>query len=252
MSIIEKTMSVKTNKTLSQFFLKDRAGLRKIAAALGDITDELVLEIGGGHGELSQFLTQAKQLLIYEIDLRLAAALRQRFLAWPQVEIRQEDFLLAPLETFNHQYQLIGNIPYHLSGLILRKILNQQNYPKRAVLTLQKEYSERLLGLPHPNFLSYWLRIFAEPKRVITLKRTSFRPSPKVDSLTIQLDFFPQPLVAQPEEFAVFLKRLFLQPKRKLKHKVPALPESLKSLRPHQLTFAEIINIYQTQFAQTR
>jgi 16S rRNA (adenine1518-N6/adenine1519-N6)-dimethyltransferase len=242
---------MKAKKALSQFFLKDKLGLQKIAAALGDITNETVVEIGGGHGELSRFLTQAKRLIIYEIDQGLTSVLQEKFSSLPNIEIRQENFLSAQLEKFNHQYSLVGNIPYHLSGLILRKILDKRNFPQIAVLTFQKEYGERLLGLPKPNFLSNWVKIFAEPKRVMLIKRKSFVPSPKVDSITIKISFFSNPLTDQPESFANFLKRLFYLPNRKLKQKLPSsilsLQPQLKNLRAHQLTLSEILELYRAQ-----
>jgi 16S rRNA (adenine1518-N6/adenine1519-N6)-dimethyltransferase len=145
------------NKNLGQNFLKNRLFLKEIANNLNIEEDDTLVEIGGGHGELTKFLLKAKKLIVYEIDKNLANFLKERFANFPNVEIINEDFLKADLKKFNHQYKLVGNIPYRITGLIFRKVLTLENFPRVFVLTLQKEVGEKILK--QNSFLSFWLNI---------------------------------------------------------------------------------------------
>lgn len=232
-------------KSLGQCFLRDQTALEAIATALGQLRQKTVIEIGGGDGALTKHLLEAKKLIVYELDPRFAALLRDRF---PKIEIRNENFLEADLAQFNNRYLLTGNIPYAISGLILRKVLTETNHPQQLVFTVQKEYAERLLGLPHENFFSAWVRVWGKASKICSIKRTAFSPVPKVDSIAIKIDFFSKPLLDQPEHFAQFLKLLFKQPRKtivnNLKRSGVVLPETLQKKRPHELSFEQIINLY--------
>lgn len=243
---------MKLKKSLGQHVLINQRLLQKITLSLGEIKDRPVVEIGGGTGQLSQFLLPAKKLIVYEIAENLAALLREKF---PKIEVINQDFLQAELEKFKHNYLLIGNIPYFLTGRILRKVLREQNYPKAAVLTLQKEYGEKMLGRPKPNFWSNWLKVWGEISKVCSIKAKNFLPAPQVDSIAIKIEFFRRPLLDEPENFAKFLKTVFRQPKRtvrnNLKHRFNSFSlsdqtaiKAIENLRPHQLNFQQIFELY--------
>lgn len=229
---------------LGQNFLKNQFFLRKIAENLVISPEDTLVEIGGGHGELSKLLLKAKRLIIYEIDSSLAKILKERFASYPNVEIVNDNFLKADLSKLNHQYKLIGNIPYKITGLILRKVFNKENFPKIFVLTVQKEVGEKILR--GNNFLSHWLKIWGRIKKIGLIKRRDFYPQPKVDSLALKIEFHHQPLIERTESFAKFLKKLFKHPKRILKNNLnlPSKFSHLALLRPHQLSFEEILEIF--------
>jgi 16S rRNA (adenine1518-N6/adenine1519-N6)-dimethyltransferase len=235
---------MRVKKFLGQHFLKNKKILKFLANSLGDIKNKIVVEIGGGHGELTQFLYKKCKLFVYEIDKELVEILKEKF---PDAEIINEDFLKAGLEKFKHNYYLIGNIPYYLTGKILRKIFDIKNYPKVAVLTLQKEYGKKILGLPHKNFLSIWVSIWCKPEKLFIIKRKCFYPEPKVDSIALKFIFYKKPKIDHPGNFEKFLKILFKNPKRtiynNLKGKIKDL-EIDKNLRPHQLSFEDILKLY--------
>jgi len=259
MAVHASTGKLRQRKSLGQCFLQDRVALETIAAALDPLRKKTVVEIGGGDGALTQYLTEAQRLIVYELDPRFAERLQQKaatfvaalpaeLIAFPRTEIRNEDFLGADLAQFKNNYLLTGNIPYAISGLILRKILTEANRPERLVFTVQKEYAERLLGLPHENFFSNWLRVWGEVKKICTIKRTAFSPAPAVDSMAIRINFLSKPLVDEPETFARFLKLLFRQPRKtignNLKQSGVVVPEALQKKRPHELTFDQILALY--------
>ena len=235
-------------KTLGQNFLKNKLFLRKIADNLTIKENDIVVEIGGGHGELTQYLLRAKKLIVYEIDKNLAELLKKKFSSFSNVEIVEKDFLQADLKNFNHQYKLIGNIPYRITGLILRKVLDIENFPQVFVLTLQKEVGEKILK--QNSFLGFWIKIWGKVEKIDFIKNKYFSPQPKVNSIILKINFYPKPLVDNPEKFAQFLKKIFRQPKKKLKNNI-SLPqefEYLANLRPHQLSLENILSLYNFNF----
>ncbi|GIW68037.1 MAG: ribosomal RNA small subunit methyltransferase A [Candidatus Parcubacteria bacterium] len=232
-------------KALGQNFLKNRLFLKEISNNLTIKAEDIIIEIGGGHGELTQFLLKAKKLIVYEIDKNLAEILKNKFKNFQNVEIVNENFLKADLKKFNHQYKLVGNIPYRITGLILRKILTLDNFPQVFVFTLQKEVGEKILA--NNNFLSHWIKIWGKVEKIDFIKNKYFWPQPKVDSVTLKIKFYSQPLVKEPEAFAQFLRSFFKHPRRMLKNNLD-LPQNfnhLANLRPHQVSFEKIIEIYQ-------
>ena len=235
-------------KLLGQNFLKKRLFLKEISENLKIKEDDLVVEIGGGHGELTQFLLKAKKLIVYEIDRNLANYLKEKFSSFPNVEIINDDFLKADLQKFNHQYKLVGNIPYSLTGLIFRKILTLENFPQIFVLTLQKEVGEKILK--ENSFLSFWLKIWGSVEKIDFIKNKYFSPQPKVDSVILKINFYQRPLVDDPERFARFLKNIFRQPRKKLKNNInlPLEFNNLANLRPHQLSLENILALYNFNF----
>jgi len=239
--------SRKKTKKLGQVFLKNKKILRDLASSLGDINNEIVVEIGGEHGELSQFLTNAKKLIIYEIDKKLAEILKNKF---PQAIIKNENFLNADLSIFENDFLLIGNIPYSITGKIIKKIFTLEEHPKLAVLTLQKEYGEKLLGSDGNNFLYSWIKIWCEPQKLFIIKKKNFFPTPKVDSIAIKFTFLKKPLVEDFKNFEFFLKNLFKYPNRNILNNLKDLKfiekinEKILYKKPHQLSFEEILEIF--------
>ncbi len=230
-------------KTFGQNFLKNQAFLKLISQELEIQPTDTIIEIGGGHGELSQYLLKAQYLIVYEIDKNLAQYLKNKF-SLPNIEIRNKNFLSANLAKFNHDYKLTGNIPYSITGLIFRKVLNIKNYPRLFVLTLQKEVGEKILT--EGEFWYNWLKIWGEIRKIALISKKNFYPQPKVDSLILKIEFYKKPLLSQPEKFVKFLKQLYKNPNRMIKNNIqlPSKFENLANLRPHQLSFSQIKELF--------
>ncbi len=194
-------------------------------------------------------MLDAKKVIAYEIDENLCQILKNKFFDEIQnnkLSIINQNFLQADLSHFQNNYKLTGNIPYSITGKILRKILTIENHPSLLVFTLQKEVGEKILSIPHTNFLSCFVNIFGKVKKVINVKRKYFYPQPKVDSIVIKINFYSKPLIAQTEDFAKFLKIIFKNPKKKLRNKninLKLSPEILEK-RVFELSFEEIVEIF--------
>ncbi len=234
----------------SQVFLKNQKYLKKIASALDINENDLIVEIGGGRGELTKFLTKAKKLIVYEIDKNLAKILKEKFKNFKNVLIMNQDFLKADLSKYQNSYKLIGNIPYEITGKIFRKVLNEKNKPKLLVFTLQKEVGEKIIGKEKTSFWHIWIKTWGTVKNLGAIKKENFFPIPKVDSMIIKIEFYEKPIVKDPEKFVKFLKILFNSPNKKLKHKIKNLPENFKEKRVYQLSSEEIKEIYEKIYSE--
>src|SRR3989344_5073004 len=152
---------MKPKKSLGQHFLKSRDALRKIIQA-GEISrDDVILEIGPGKGALTeQLLAFGCQVLAIEKDKELVQYLQEKFekeIKEKRLILTQGDILKLKIENLKLKiYKLISNIPYNITGAILKKFLagNQppsaQGFggarPERMVLLVQKEVAERIIA----------------------------------------------------------------------------------------------------------
>lgn len=219
-------------KKLGQHFLKDAKKLKKIAEALEITPRDIVIEIGPGHGELTNFLLKAnpKKIIAIEKDARLVEFLNQKFQALnSELQIVRGDALKVFTSGWNLEsgnWKLAGNIPYYITGHLLRKISELEKKPKLVVLTIQKEVAERIAAQPpHTNLLAASVQFWGKPKIVGYISKKSFRPQPKVDSAIIKIISSPQfshggikgikvGKTVRAEEYYKFIKILFRQPRK--------------------------------------
>jgi len=243
---------MKSIKKLSQFFLINNNILKILSSSLEDIHNYLVIEIGGGTGNLTKFLLSAKKLFVYEIDKNLCELLKNKFKNQTNVKILNKDFLKSNLAQFKNNYYIIGNIPYHITGKILRKIFTL-DHPKLAVLLLQKEYGEKILGKPKKNFLSWWVYNFSQVKKILMVRKENFYPLPKVDSIALKFIFRDKPLVGDIKNFECFLKKIFYHKNRTIYNNLKDnfLDKSffiknydILKKRAHELNFEELSNLF--------
>ena len=115
-------------------------------------------------------------------------------------------------------YKITGNIPYYITGKLLRIISELENKPKLTVLTIQKEVAERITAQPpHMNLLAAAVQYWAQPKIIFTLKPTNFSPPPKVESAVIKLENKEQkPEIENSDNFYKFIHIIFKQPRKTL------------------------------------
>jgi 16S rRNA (adenine1518-N6/adenine1519-N6)-dimethyltransferase len=219
----------KTRKPkLGQNFLVDDAARHAIAAALGDISERTVIEIGPGHGAITDLLApKAKRLIALELDRALAAELTFRFREQPNVTIIETDVLetdLAALIGDSGTADVIGNLPYYITSDILLKLFEagREGLLGRAVVMMQREVADRLSAAPgvrEYGLLSATAQMNAEVDSLFTLPPGAFSPPPDVFSTVLRLHFAPRflELGVDPVGFDRFLKVLFAQ-KRKTLH----------------------------------
>ena len=182
-------MKILPKKSLGQNFLIDSEILNMIAN-LGEInSNDIVLEVGPGTGNLTEKILKKKpkKLVVVEKDKNLSIILKKKFNN--DIEIINNNIL-----NYNHDiyYEkkiiVFGNLPYNISTQILTmwiKINNLNNFCKRFILMFQKEVADRILAKYNSknygrlSIISSWKM---DIEKIIDISPSSFFPSPKVES----------------------------------------------------------------------
>jgi len=183
---------------LGQNFLVD-PGLRDaIAEAAETGPDDEVLEVGAGAGTLTIALAPlCRRLIAVELDRRLMPVLREVLAGHENVELVQADILRFDVAgAFPHGGEVVaGNIPYNLTGALIRKLLDHSPRPRRLSLVVQREVAERWTAGTGASLSTVAVQVFAEAKTVMTIPAASFTPVPRVDSALVTLQVRPRPAV---------------------------------------------------------
>ena len=170
-----------------------------------------VTELGAGLGTLTQALI-AKGITVRAIekDDVLVDILRTHA---PEADIIHDD-LKNVAWPWDQPYQLIGNIPYNLTGLIIRRLTQLNPIPTQAIFLVQQEVAERLLAQPpHMSLISLAVQLWGRGERLLTVPKNCFWPEPQVSSTLILLIPGTPPT---PEREAILqLAKVCFQGKRK-------------------------------------
>jgi 16S rRNA (adenine1518-N6/adenine1519-N6)-dimethyltransferase len=186
-------------KSLGQNFLNSDYVPKQMCDAGAVGADDTVLEIGPGTGALTkELLARGATVIAVEADERAIASLEESFpeaIARGQLTIHHQDAReLFPSEfgLKAGEYKVIANIPYYLSGLLLRQLLDTDIQPSRLVFLIQKELAERIARDTKESLLSLSVKVFGEPTYICTVKRGHFTPPPKVDSAILLVENISQ------------------------------------------------------------
>jgi 16S rRNA (adenine1518-N6/adenine1519-N6)-dimethyltransferase len=211
---------IRPSKRLGQHFMLAAGAISKVveAAELGG--DETVLEIGAGIGVLTHRLAQAaKRVVAVEIDSRLLPALNEVVGTLPGVVIVHGDILQQDLESLVGEgpYCVVANIPYNITSILIRRLLEAASSPYRIVLTVQREVAERIVAPPgQMSLLALSVALYGTPRIMGRIQAGSFYPPPKVDSAVLRVDLHAQalmPMATIPTFFRI--ARAGFQQKRK-------------------------------------
>jgi len=222
---------------LGQHFLADPSAALRIVEALGDFSQNTVLEIGPGRGALTSLLArQARRLIAIELDRVLAAQLRMNFSLARNVEVIEGDILAVDFDTLfgpkpgstrpgmNHQperVRVVGNLPYFLTSDILLRMFEYRKYFETILLMVQREVADRLAAQPGRSeygLLSATAQLYTRVEKLFTLPPGAFSPPPKVHSTVVRLTIAPrlEDLRVPEAGFINFLKLSFGQKRKTL------------------------------------
>ncbi len=203
---------MRAKKSLGQHFLKSDRALKKIIEAAELDRKDFVLEIGPGTGILTKKLLETgASVVAVEKDDELFTLLEKTFAK----EIEDKKLVLVhddilDFEPRNYKltagnYKLVANIPYNITGEILRKFLESECAPGRIILLVQKEVAERILARDgKESILSVSVRAYGDAKIVDKVLAGSFVPRPSVDSAIIKIDNISKKFFENLEEKKVF------------------------------------------------
>jgi 16S rRNA (adenine1518-N6/adenine1519-N6)-dimethyltransferase len=196
---------------LGQHFLASDSAALQIIDALGDVSQNTVLEIGPGRGVLTSLLAKrTRRLIAVEIDRVLAAQLRLRFAMFPNVEVIEADILTIDFDSLfgpkpglsrpgiefkPTPAKVIGNLPYYITSEILLRLLEYAKYFETLVLLVQREVADRIAAKPGSSdygLLSATAQLYAQVEKLFTLPPGDFAPPPKVHSSVLRLTMAPR------------------------------------------------------------
>ncbi|MDW8280042.1 MAG: rRNA adenine dimethyltransferase family protein, partial [bacterium] len=164
---------------------------------------------------------------------------------------------LPKLIPSNKKFKIVGNIPYYITGRLLRKIGELEVKPEICVFTLQKEVAERICAQP-PNFnrLSAILGFWAECQIIKIVPRQFFSPKPRVDSAIILLKSKNNFKEVDFKKYCFLVNILFRQPRKTILNNLLFLSKNKKRWlnllnilkippldRPQKLNIYQIINL---------
>lgn len=206
-------------KSLGQHFLNNAHYLRAVVDAAEIKKGERVVEIGPGEGTLTrEILVRGANVVAIEKDHRLIPMLSAAFekeIRAGQLQIIEGDVLEWETEG---TYKVVGNIPYYITGALLKKFLSAQHQPSTLVFLIQKEVAERIARSKKESILSLSVKAYGVPKYVASVPRGAFSPAPAVDSAILAVTVISRKNFANrahEEKFFGLVRAGFTQ-KRKL------------------------------------
>lgn len=230
-------------RPLGQHFLFHPGILERIADAACAGDDARVIEIGCGPGALTgRLLDRASELVGIETDPRLAANLRARLGSHDRFRLIEADVLEIDFAPFAPAV-VCGNIPYYITGPILRKTLALGPGLVRAVFLVQREVALRLAARPGSRdygFLSVAAQALCTVENLFTVKAGAFRPPPKVDSAVVRLTPRPAPRVADYARFTEFAELCFRHKRKTLRNNLGREDIPFASRRAEELSVEEL------------
>jgi 16S rRNA (adenine1518-N6/adenine1519-N6)-dimethyltransferase len=220
---------------LGQHFLADPAVRERIRASLPLRPNDIWLEIGAGHGEMTQHLVgEGRRVIAVESDPHLAEDLKKRQREWPGMSLVEGGILTLEL-AYNglSAFHVYGNIPYYITSPILHHLFNFAPNIRSIHVVLQLEVAERIVSRPKRKsygYLSALCQFYARPEIILEIPPAAFRPPPKVRSALVSMSLpgERENLGVAPEDEARFLEfvQLCFAQKRK------TLRNNLRSLAP--------------------
>lgn len=213
-------------KKFGQNFLSDKNIIKKIVSIANLNSDDLVIEIGSGSGELTEEIEKFSRVISYEIDKDLENPLNNRFQG-KNVELIFDDFLKRDVKKDLEKYQyknlyIIANLPYYITTPIINKLIDSKIEIKKMILMVQKEvgerYSSKIKSKDYSSitvFLNYYFNI----KKEFMVSKNLFYPKPDVDSMIISLSKKENRVTVDNEElFFKIVRDSFTQKRKTLKN----------------------------------
>lgn len=187
-------------RSFSQNFLISERAVRAIATACERGREHAILELGAGCGTLTQALAQYfVRVYALERDPNLVELLQQECDP-ARVQVVPGDAKQVRLEAYClegcRRVSVAGNLPYAITGAILRNLVEQSDRVEEAVLMVQREVRDRLVAQPDTSEYGA-LTVFTQQvflvESVVHVPKTAFHPVPKVSSSVLRLRPLPVP-----------------------------------------------------------
>lgn len=258
------------SKALGQNFLIDPDVCPNMAKELNANGKTGVLEIGPGIGVLTKELCKAaKKVVAVELDKRLLPVLGETLGEFDNLEIVNGDVMELDLKALIDEkfadcdsVKVCANLPYYITSPVIMMLLESELPIDEIVVMVQKEAGERLcaeVGTRQAGAVSVAVNFYADGEILFDVPRTSFVPSPKVDSVVIKLtlDKAEKYRVENKKKFFSLVKCAFAQRRKtalnSISNTMGVQKEKLTNIfnelglevniRPEKLTMQNLIDI---------
>lgn len=253
---------------MGQHFLGDAAWRNRIFKILSPGTNETWIEIGAGHGEMTQMLAvDQRRVVAIEADPPLAEDLLEKVSShpreWPKVEIVSRDVLTVDFcELTSGDFHVYGNLPYYITSPILHHLFEFADQILSIHIVIQLEVAERIVAKPGRReyaYLSAFCQFYANPTIVLRIPPGAFRPPPQVQSALVRMRLPGQRValnVRDDKRFLQFIQGCFGQKRKTLRNNLKQLAPDRKihealeesglgpDSRAEQLTLAQFASLF--------
>jgi 16S rRNA (adenine1518-N6/adenine1519-N6)-dimethyltransferase len=204
-----RNRGIRPRKKLGQSFLVDPNVTRKIVRFLSPCERDVFLEIGAGIGALTLPLAQSGgRVFAVEVDAKLMPLLESVVADFHNVELIEEDILRVNIPELlssagTPQLTAIGNLPYSITTQIVLYLIRNRQYIDRALITVQREYAERLLARPGSRdygSITVLAQFHCTISQSMTISSSCFFPEPGVSSTVLDLRLRGKPAVPVKDE----------------------------------------------------
>lgn len=219
MNTAEKTRKIlKSNnliakKCFGQNFLIDDKILQNIVAESNVGSDDVVIEVGPGLGNLTEYILETKaETIAFEIDGDMIEVLKNRF-ATNSLTIYNQDILKTDLTTIMDEHKgknirIIANLPYYITTPILFKLLEYADRIESITVMVQKEVADRITASPHSKnygVLTIMTNYMADTQKLFDVPNTAFIPAPNVTSSVLII----RPNITKPKMLGLIDEKAF-------------------------------------------
>lgn len=204
-----RARGIRPRKKLGQNFLIDANVARKIVRRLSPAKGSVFLEVGAGVGALTLPLAESgARVFAVEIDPRLTPLLESAVAGYDNVELMEEDILRVKVPELLsragvERLSTVGNLPYNMTTQIVLYLMENRQYIDRALVTVQREYAERLLASPGSRdygSITVLTQFYCLISQVMTVSPSCFFPEPEVSSAVLDLRVRGEPAVTARNE----------------------------------------------------
>lgn len=237
MNTLEKTRkiineyNIKANKKFGQNFLIDDSILEKIVEVADIQENDLILEIGPGLGNLTEYiLKKSNYAILIEIDSKMEIILKNRFSNFHNYKLINEDILKINIDDFiekiekelNKKFQkvkVVANLPYYITTPILFKLLQESKRINEIIVMIQKEVAERMVAKNKSKeygILTLMVDYLSDANICFLVPNDSFIPKPEVTSAVIKLVKNKKYNVKEEKLFFEFIHSAFAQRRKKI------------------------------------
>lgn len=247
-------------KSLGQHFLRDDFYANHAVQNAQLTATTNVFEIGCGDGSLTREILKqpCARLWIFEVDPHWATYVRNLFAQDSRITVDLHDILtvdFAPLRALG-RWTLVANLPYNITFSILERLVENRDMLDRAVIMIQEEVAQKLVqknGRGY-GYVSCYFSHFFEIQLLEKVPPSAFEPPPKVDSrLVLIVPHKVLRTIINPEQYWIFIQRIFSQPRRTIKnnlapfaYRLNLLTDETLALRAQQLNPDQLIDLWHT------